>query len=415
MIKKPELLCPGGTLESIEEGLKYGADSVYIGLPSYSMRSRSKISIEEIYEGITIAHSNNKKVYIAFNIFANDRDFINFDSVAKTINSLNPDALIVADPGVFTFFKNKLPNIPLHVSTQANICSSHSVKFWQNLGASLCVLSRETSHKDFIQIRKNCPDIKLEIFIHGSMCMAYSGRCLISNFISARSPNRGACSQPCRFNYISSSITSDNGNQLILEQDNLGSYILNSKDLCLMPVLDQVLAANPDSLKIEGRNRSEYYVGSVVRAYRLAIDAYFSNPNSFNPEPFQQELNVLESRGYTTAFFNGVLDHNAHNFDSSRSKSSHQVAGVIRNINSHSVIFELRNEIKQGDTLFFILPNRLEKVQVKLDKIINAKNNQVVPKLSAGQANSISIPLERFDKKVLPLLSNLILAYKKIS
>lgn len=413
MIKIPELLAPAGTLESFKTAFLYGADAVYAGIPAYSMRARAKITIDEMKEGIDFAHSINKKVYLAFNLFAKDSDYQNLERVSQTINYLNPDALIVADPGIVNYVKENHPSLPIHISTQANICSSYTVKFWQSAGASLCVLARELSHKDFLEIRKKCPDIKLEIFIHGAMCMSYSGRCLLSNYITGRPANRGACAQLCRWKY-DIILRDENGHEMFLEEDNRGTYLMNSKDLCLMPKLADVIESGADSLKIEGRNRSEYYVGSVVRAYRLAIDSYINSKEDFNPDIFMNELNVLETRGYTTAFFDGPLAIDAHNFESSRSKSDYKVAGVIRELKNDHIIFELRNEIKTGDIIFFILPNQIQKIECKLDILINAKDDSIVPKLSAGQGNSIKIPINKFSENIISSLSKFILAYKTI-
>ncbi|MCQ2562202.1 MAG: U32 family peptidase, partial [Alphaproteobacteria bacterium] len=263
-IKKPELLAPAGTLEAFKTAVLYGADAIYAGLPGFSMRARAKIDINGVKQGIEFAHAHNKKVYLAFNLFAHDRDYDNMPRVKEIIEYLQPDALIVADAGVMVWVKENFPNMPLHISTQANICSAQSVKFWQNAGASLCVLAREVSHNEFINIRKQCPDIKLEIFIHGAMCMSYSGRCLLSNFITGRPSNRGACAQLCRWKYDVILREKESGIEMPLQEDERGAYIMNSKDLCLMPHLKEIIESGADSLKIEGRNRSEYYVGSVV-------------------------------------------------------------------------------------------------------------------------------------------------------
>lgn len=391
MKKLPELLAPGGTLDAFKTAILYGADAIYAGLPGFSMRARAKITVEEVKMGIELAHAAGKKVYLAFNLFAHDSEYANMHRVSDVINYLAPDALIVADPGVMTWVREHHPNIPLHVSTQANICSAQSVKFWQAAGASLCVLAREVSHNEFVNIRHECPDIGLEIFVHGAMCMSYSGRCLLSNFITGRPANRGACAQLCRWNYDVIMRERDSGIEMKLTEDERGAYIMNSKDLCLMPRLGEVLSANPDSLKIEGRNRSEYYVGSVTRAYRRAMDLYAENPANFDSAPFMRDLEILESRGYTTAFFDGPLPDTAHNYDTTRSTSDYHAAGVIVAVDSDKITLELRNEIKSGKDITFLLPGA-DSVTVNLQQIINAKNGEVMPKMSAGQGNSLIIP-----------------------
>ena len=391
MKKIPELLAPAGTLDAFKTAVLYGADAIYAGLPGFSMRARAKIDVEGVKQGIDFAHAHGKKVYLAFNLFAHDRDYANMPCVRQVIEYLKPDALIVADAGVMMWVRENFPGMPIHISTQANICSAASVKFWQNAGASLCVLSREVSHNEFVNIRKQCPDIKLEIFVHGAMCMAYSGRCLLSNFITGRPSNRGACAQLCRWKYDVILREHETGIEMPIDEDERGAYIMNSKDLCLMPRLSEVLESSPDSLKIEGRNRSEYYVGSVVRAYRAAIDVWASDPEHFNPQPFMDDLNVLESRGYTTAFFDGPLPATSHDYETTRSSSEYHAAGVVTKHNADSIVFELRNEIKAGNTITFILPNG-PKYDVVLPEIINARNDERLPKMSAGQGNSIVIP-----------------------
>lgn len=411
MKKIPELLAPAGTLDAFKTAILYGADAIYAGLPGFSMRARAKITVDEVKQGIDFAHEHGKKVYLAFNLFAHDRDYANMPRVSEVLSYLRPDALIISDPGVLMWVRENHPTIPIHISTQTNICSSASVKFWQNAGAVQCVLAREVSHDEFKSIREQCPDIGLEIFIHGAMCMSYSGRCLLSNFITGRPSNRGACAQLCRWKYDVILRETQSGIEMPIEEDDRGAYIMNSKDLCLMPRLKEVIEAGPDSLKIEGRNRSEYYVGSVVRAYRNAIDAYVRDPEHFDVAPFMDDLNVLESRGYTTAFFDGPLPPDAHDYNTTRSTSDWHAAGVVTAVDDKNITFELRNEIKAGDEIKFILPNINEKVSVVLDKIINAKNGENLPKLSAGQHNSILIPIEKIPTQYRDKFVPLILAY----
>ena len=412
MTKLPELLAPAGTLDAFKTAILYGADAIYAGLPGFSMRARAKITTEEVKQGIDLAHAAGKKVYLAFNLFAHDGEYANMPRVSDVIKYLNPDALIVSDPGVITWVRENHPDIPIHISTQANICSSASVKFWQKAGASLCVLAREVTHAEFKTIRAACPDIKLEIFVHGAMCMAYSGRCLLSNFITGRPANRGACAQLCRWNYDVILREHATGIEMPIDEDEHGAYILNSKDLCLMPRLAEVLESNPDSLKIEGRNRSEYYVASVVHAYRAAMDTYARDPDHFDPAPFIDDLNKLETRGYTTAFFDGPVTADAHNYESARSVSDYHAAGVIIAVDNDKITFELRNETRVGDEITFLVPKSAEKIVVKLPEIINAKNGDKQPKMSAGQGNSIIIPrawIGAGNAKLVPL----VVAYKK--
>lgn len=413
MKKLPELLAPAGTLDAFKTAILYGADAIYAGLPGFSMRARAKITTDEVRAGIDLAHRAGKKVYLAFNLFAHDRDYANMPRVSETINYLRPDALIVSDPGVVMWVRENHPDFPIHISTQANICSAGAVKFWQAAGAKLCVLAREVTHNEFKSIRAACPDVGLEIFVHGAMCMSYSGRCLLSNFVTGRPANRGACAQLCRWKYDVILRERESGLEIPIEEDDRGAYIMNSKDLCLMPRLGDVIAAGPDSLKIEGRNRSEYYVGSVVRAYRCAIDAYAADPTGFDPAPFMNALKVLETRGYTTAFFDGPVGPDAHDYDTTRSTSDYQAAGVITKATDDEITLELRNELKAGDEITFILPGTIETARVTLREIINAATATPQPKMSAGQHNAVIIPREWFVPSQADKLVPYVLAYKR--
>ncbi len=412
MTKLPELLAPAGTLDAFKTAILYGADAIYAGLPGFSMRARAKINVEEVKQGIELAHAAGKKVYLAFNLFAHDHEYENMSRVSEVINYLSPDALIVSDAGIMMYVRENHPDIPIHISTQANICSAKTVKFWQNAGAKLCVLAREVSHNEFKHIRAECPDIGLEIFVHGAMCMSYSGRCLLSNFVTGRPANRGACAQLCRWKYDVILRERESGLEMPIDEDARGAYIMNSRDLCLMPRLGEVLSANPDSLKIEGRNRSEYYVGSVVHAYRCAMDAYARDPEKFNPDEFMTELNRLETRGYTTAFFDGPVTADAHNYETTRSTSDYHAAGVITAVDDENITFELRNETRTGDEITFILPNTMDKVSVKLEKLVNAKNGEVIEKMAAGMGNSILIPRTLLGEKHADKFVPYVLAYK---
>jgi putative protease len=412
MTKLPELLAPAGTLDAFKTAILYGADAIYAGLPGFSMRARAKITVDEVKQGIELAHAAGKKVYLAFNLFAHDHEYENMGRVSEIINYLSPDALIVSDAGIMMYVRENHPDIPIHISTQANICSAKTVKFWQNAGAKLCVLAREVSHNEFKHIRTECPDIGLEIFVHGAMCMSYSGRCLLSNFVTGRPANRGACAQLCRWKYDVILRERESGLEMPIDEDERGAYIMNSRDLCLMPRLADVVSANPDSLKIEGRNRSEYYVGSVVHAYRCALDAYARDPEKFNPDEFMTELNRLETRGYTTAFFDGPVTPDAHNYETTRSTSDFHAAGVITAVDDENITFELRNETRTGDEITFILPNTMDKVSVKLEKLINAKNGEVVEKMAAGMGNSILIPRSLLGEKHADKFVPYVLAYK---
>ena len=297
-MKKPELLLPAGSLDRLKTALMYGADAVYCGLPSVSLRAKSTFTTADLKEGILYAHERGKKVYLTMNLFTHNSDMPRLTECVQMLKLLKPDGVIVADPGVFAFIGQMCPDLPRHISTQANVCSALTVQYWQNQGAALCVLGREVPLAEMREIRKMCPDIKLEAFVHGAMCVSYSGRCLLSNFMTGRSANKGNCAHSCRWKYKVYLEEEQRPGQLMeLEEDGHGTYIMNSRDLCLMPRLNEVMDVGLDSFKIEGRNKSEYYVAVAARAYRKAIDDYFDNPHTWTPDAYVAELATLQNRG----------------------------------------------------------------------------------------------------------------------
>jgi putative protease len=378
---KSELLVPAGSLQKLKVAVHYGADAIYIGTPDLSLRVKSAITLEDLIEGVEYAHKHNVKVYLTLNLFTHNNDIEKLPKFVETINTVKPDGVIIADPGVFEYIKNKAPEVELHLSTQANISSWLSVKYWKDQGAALCVLARETSFQELKEIREKCPDIKLETFIHGAMCMTYSGRCLLSNFMAERGANQGNCAHSCRWNYKlhmrmrdgtiqELEINEDNmdmfeflleeeirpGELMPIEEDSRGSYILNAKDLCLLPKLDQYLEIGIDSLKVEGRNKSEYYVALVTRAYRMAMDDWQKDPENWDYKKYMGDLDALANRGYSLAFHDGRLSNLAHNYDSARSASEWEFAGMITEICDDSVIIEVKNRLTAGDVLEFVPP-----------------------------------------------------------
>jgi putative protease len=292
----------------------------------------------------------------------------------------------------------------LHISTQANICSWRTAQFWQNQGASLCVLGREVSFKESLQIREKCPSLKLEIFVHGSMCISYSGRCLLSSFMASRSANAGLCAHSCRWKYKSKLLLEEEmrpNEFLELYEDENGSYILNSKDLCLMPKLDKILCSNFDSLKIEGRNKSQYYIAQTARAYRKAIDDYFDNPKSWNAQKYMDELNTMQNRGYTTGFFDGIPNGLDQDFKDASSKSDWQNAGIVKSFKDNLLEIEVKNKIQKGDIIELLSPYQFEPIKITIDKIYDSSNSAIVPSISAGKTNQCAkIPIK--DASLFP-------------
>ncbi len=382
---------PAGDLAKLKTAVLYGADAIYMGTPDMSLRTKSKFSLEEVVEGIEYAHQHGVRVYLTLNLFSHNKDIGKLSEYVETVRKVKPDGLIVADPGVFMFVKEHAPELELHVSTQANVCSWQSVKFWEGQGASLCVLGREVSFAELEEIREKCPDIKLEAFVHGSMCMTYSGRCLLSNFMAERGANQGACANSCRWKYKVKMrlkdgttkelpLTEENlelfeflleeevrpGELMPIEEDDRGSYILNSKDLCIMPKLDDYMRIGVDSLKIEGRGKSPYYVALVARAYRMAIDAYYEDPDNWKAEDYMKELMTVPSRGYTYAFHEGRLSHHSHGYEHTETLAEFEYAAVVREVRDDAFVIEAKNRLLAGDVLEFIPPSAADPVLLRM-------------------------------------------------
>jgi putative protease len=395
-MKKSELLVPAGSLSKLKIALLYGADAVYAGTAEMSLRARSKFPLDDIQEGIIFAHNLGKKVYLTLNLFTHNKDITNLENFVKTIKTLRPDGIIISDPGVFDYVRKEIPQMPIHISTQANVCSWLTVNFWQSLGAYLCVLGREVSFLEAKEIREKCKTIKLEVFVHGAMCISYSGRCLLSAFMASRSANQGACAHSCRWKYKSKLLLEEElrpEEYLQMQEDDKGSYILNSKDLCLMPKLNKFMEIGIDSFKIEGRNKSEYYVAQTTRIYRKAIDDYFNNPQDWDSDLYMHELLTLQNRGYTLGFFNGIPDNTAQDYNETLSKSDYRNAGIITDNKEGLLTIELKHKLKEGDEIEILSPYQFEPIKIVLNEIYNKDNNRLVETLAPGKINqSIKIP-----------------------
>jgi putative protease len=394
-----------------------------------SLRTKSAFSLEDLVEGIEYAHSKNKKVYLTLNLFSHNKDIPKLAEYIETVKKVKPDGLIISDPGIFQYVKEVAPELELHVSTQANLCSWLTVDFWRKQGASLAVLAREVSFEELVEIREKCPEIKLEVFVHGSMCMTYSGRCLLSNFMSERGANQGSCAHSCRWGYKMKIKLKDNteheieitdqnrdlfdffleeeirpGALMPFEEDMHGSYILNSKDLCLMPKLNEYLECGVDSLKVEGRNKTEFYAGSVARAYRMAIDDYYEDKENWDHEKYMDELDAISNRGYTLAFHEGRLTNLAHDYDSSRSSSFYEFAGQIIDYEGDSMIVEFKNHVVKGDVLEFMVPGSSEIIMLRIYEFQLADKNKVVDQVHGGQKPKVRIPLSLFHQENIVIL-----------
>lgn len=413
-MKKPELLLPAGSLDRLKTALMYGADAVYCGLPSVSLRAKSTFTTADLKEGILYAHERGKKVYLTMNLFTHNSDIPRLTECVQMLKLLKPDGVIVADPGVFAFIGQMCPDLPRHISTQANVCSALTVQYWQNQGAALCVLGREVPLAEMREIRKMCPDIKLEAFVHGAMCVSYSGRCLLSNFMTGRSANKGNCAHSCRWKYKVYLEEEQRPGQLMeLEEDGHGTYIMNSRDLCLMPRLNEVMDVGLDSFKIEGRNKSEYYVAVAARAYRKAIDDYFDNPHTWTPDAYVAELSTLQNRGYTLGFLDGNAGPESHNYDISASSGSWRYAGLVQSQTKDSLIFEIKHKIEKGDVLEFLSPDQFEPISWTMTEFYDARNDAPLETISSGHlGQAIRIPMPAAVLEKLPVLT---VARKKIA
>ncbi len=406
-MKKPELLLPAGTLDRLKTAFMYGADVVYCGLPSVSLRAKSGFTVEDLKEGIDYAHSIGKKIYLTFNLFTHNQDMPRLEQAVQMLKSLKPDGVIIADPAVFDYVGQVCPEIPRHISTQANVCSYMSVNFWKRLGAKLCVLGREVPLKEMAEIREKCADIALEVFVHGAMCISYSGRCLLSNFLTGRSANKGNCAHTCRWKY-KFYIEEENRPQELMEmqEDERGTYIMNSRDLCLMPRLNELLDVGLDSFKIEGRNKSEYYVSVTARAYRKAIDDWYENPTAWTPDKYVAELATLQNRGYTLGFFDGNAGPESLNYDISASSGAWRYAGRVVGKTEDSVILEIKHKIVKGDEIEFLSPDQFEPVKVQVGDFYDAQNGKPLEVISTGHlGQAIRLPLSADVLEKLPVLS----------
>ncbi len=422
--RRSELLMPAGSLERLKVAVLYGADAVYLGTPDMSLRTKSRFSLEEVKEGITYAHAHGVRVYLTLNLFTHNKDVPKLDDYIETLKDIRPDGVIVADPGVFAYLKKNAPEFNLHISTQANVCSYITVDFWKDAGAELVVMAREVTFNELEEIRERCQDVKIETFVHGAMCMTYSGRCLLSNFMSERGANQGNCANSCRWQYKVHLRLNDGtlkelhlseenmemfefvleegyrpGDLLPIEEDSRGSYILNSKDMCMMPKLNDYLRIGIDSLKVEGRNKSPYYIAVVANAYRRAIDDYYADPENWSPREYMKELETVSNRGYTLAFHDGRLKNYAHNYDNTKSMASWEFAGIIREARDDGFVVELKNRLEAGEVMEFLSPITRQTVFLRLYEFQIDGDDETVTVVNAGQKRHIFIPYTAFDRE----------------
>jgi putative protease len=350
MKTKVELLAPAGSRSKLNAALYFGADAAYIGGKSFSLRSfADNFDEQELKSAINFAHSLGKKIYVTANIFAKNADMVALEEYFALLYSLGADAAIISDSGVFYAAKKAAPQLNVHISTQANLTNKYAVKFWKEQGATRAILARELSIKEIEEIHSFVPDIELEAFVHGAMCISYSGRCLLSNYLSGRESNRGECVQACRWNYsIKKNDVGAESGRLDIEEDERGTYILNSKDLNMSAHLQKLADAGVCSFKIEGRMKSEYYLATVINAYRRCLD------NGFSPT-IERELLTAAHRDYTTAYMLGPNDGTVNYTDSQTKGDCDYIANVLACSDGY-ITAEMRGRFKSGDVLEVLSP-----------------------------------------------------------
>jgi len=399
-VNSVELLAPGGNLEKLKTAINYGADAVYVGGSKLNLRAFSdNFSLEELKEGIEYAHERGKKVFLTLNVFPHNEDLVGLEEYVREIYEIGIDAAIVSDPGIIEVVRQTVPELELHLSTQANNVNWKSAEFWHKNGVKRIVLARELSLKEIGEFRKRLPEsCELEAFVHGAMCMSYSGRCLLSNYMTGRDSNRGACAQPCRYKYY---LVEEKrpGEYFPVMEDDKGTYIMNSKDLCMIEYIPELINSGIKSFKIEGRMKSSFYVAAVVKAYREAIDSYLADSEDykFNPK-WMDYVNWVSHRHYSTGFY---FPGNAKQYyENSSYIRDYDIVGVVKeyDLKAQRAIIEQRNRVFEGDIAEVLSPSG-EPFSVALKDMRNEENDKIEVAPSAQMIFSISCtkPLKKED------------------
>lgn len=376
---KPELLMPAGNLEKLKYAIKYGADAVYLGVVDFSLRAMRKgelITLENLKAAINTAHEMDAKAYLTLNIFAFNKDIKALEACIEKLADSAPDALIISDVGIMRLAQKYLPNIDIHISTQANILNYEAVKFWQDMGATRAILARELTIKEVAEIKQQVPDMELECFIHGAQCVSFSGRCLLSDYMTngERKANSGNCSQPCRWSYKLLEETRPNQYQEII-QDEKGTHILSTKDLCLVKHLKEMIEAGIDSFKVEGRTKSLYYVSATAKAYREAIDAVLQNKNT-DMQPYFEELLKVGNRGYTTGFYlNKEYPKDGYSYDISKGLAGADFLCEFWDKQDDWYKIKTKNKFNKNEDIEIISPK--EKFITQVTEIKNTKDEEL--------------------------------------
>ncbi len=387
-MNKVELLAPAGSFEKAKIAFMYGADAVYCGTPKLSLRSRSELQDDDLLNTVKYAHKIGKKVYAAINIYAWDETYDEIKKQAKALNDIKVDGIIVSDGGVVDAVREAAPDVEVHISTQANTVSYHSCNFWHRNGAKRVILGRELNKEQLKMIMQNKPkDLTIEMFVHGALCFGYSGRCFLSEFLAGRNGNLGDCAQSCRWAYnVYVEETNNPGNLMPVETDEKGTYIFSSKDLCLIKEIPEIIEMGIDSLKIEGRLKTEYYLATVINAYRNAIDDYYSNPETYNFEKYMKELEKTKTRGLTTFFFNDRNNKDFQDYSGRQYNADYEFGGKVIEEIDDKVLIEIRNKLSIGDELEIIVPGKIKPVIFKIEKLWNDETLEEIDTVNPGKA-----------------------------
>jgi len=395
IVKQPELLAPAGNLEKLEFAIRYGANAVYIGGHQFGLRAKAgNFSFEDMEKGVEFAHSHNAKVYVATNIIAHNADLEGLQEYLTTLEKIGVDAIIVADPAIIATAKAIVPNMEIHLSTQASTTNWRTVKFWKDEGVSRIVLAREVSLKEIREIKRHV-DIEIEAFIHGAMCNSYSGRCVLSNHMTSRDANRGGCAQSCRWKY---DLYEDGENTTPLYEEEDDPYTMGSKDLCMIEAIPDMIEAGVDSFKIEGRMKSVHYVATVVNAYRHAVDSYMEDPTTFIYKPeWRDEINKASHRPLTTGFFHGHTTHNDQIYEEGSKVRSYDFVGLVLDFDEETGIatIQQRNNFMVGQEIEFFGPDT--KFIQKITGIVDEDGNEV-----DAARHPLQIVKAKIDRKVKP-------------
>ena len=385
-MKKVELLAPAGSFEKAKIAFLYGADAVYAGTSSLSLRTRADMKDDDLENTIKYAHSIGKKVYVTLNIFAWDEKYEEIIEMAKKLEELKPDGIIAADGGVIEVLKQYAPSVTINVSTQANIVSMHSANFWFKNGAKRMIMAREMNKEQLKYIMANKPeDMEIEIFVHGAICFAFSGRCFLSDFMSCRSANLGDCAQSCRWSYNLYAEEKNNPGELMpIEENEYGTSIFSSKDLCLIKEIPEIIEMGVDSLKIEGRLKTEYYLASIINVYRNAIDDYEKDPENYDYTKYLKEIEKVKTRGLTTFYFNDRTNKDIQEYTGRQYNENYEFGGKVIEYNEEKSIIEIKNKLQVGDTLEIIVPSQIEPVLFIIEKLFDFETDEEIKEISPG-------------------------------